>query len=140
VRDLADLIGDEVREASTFGISEAQRLARVFVATGPYLRALATLERYAFVVLTGPPEMSRPRSRGLSRWHSWEAHECRQPDAGSYAAWPRNLPHGLTVNDDLARILIIPEPAGFEYFLIPRDESDSDPAKVSFEIVPPAPE
>src|SRR5918995_5851553 len=61
-------------------------------------------------------------------------------EAGSYAALPKNLPHGLTVKDDLARILIIFEPAGFEYFLVPRDESDSDPAKFGLEIVGPAPE
>ena len=61
-------------------------------------------------------------------------------EAGSYAALPQNLPHGLTVKDDLARILIILEPAGFEYFFVPRDESDSDPAKFGLEIVGPAPE
>ena len=59
--------------------------------------------------------------------------------AGSYAALPRNLSHGLTVKGESARILIILEPAGFEYFLVPRDESDSDPAKFGLEIVGPAP-
>ena len=59
--------------------------------------------------------------------------------AGSYAALPRNLSHGLTVEGESARILIILEPAGFEYFLVPRDESDSDPAKFGLEIVGPAP-
>ena len=34
-------------------------------------------------------------------------------EAGSYAPLPQNLPHGLTVKDDSARILIILEPAGF---------------------------
>ena len=59
--------------------------------------------------------------------------------AGSYAALPRNLSHGLTVKGESARILIILEPAGFEYFLVPRDESDSDPAQFGLEIVGPAP-
>src|SRR5215813_11735483 len=44
-------------------------------------------------------------------------------EAGSYAALPKNLPHGLTVKGDSVRILAILEPAGFEYFLVPRDES-----------------
>jgi len=61
-------------------------------------------------------------------------------EAGSYAALPRNLSHGLTVKGESARILLIFEPAGFEYFLVPRDESDSDPAKFGLEIVGPAPE
>lgn len=61
-------------------------------------------------------------------------------EAGSYAALPKNLSHGLTVKGESARILIILEPAGFEHFLVPRDESDSDPAKFGLEIVGPAPE
>jgi quercetin dioxygenase-like cupin family protein len=50
-------------------------------------------------------------------------------EAGSYAALPKNLPHGLTVRGDEARLLITLEPAGTEYFLVPRDDSDADPAK-----------
>jgi quercetin dioxygenase-like cupin family protein len=61
-------------------------------------------------------------------------------EAGSYAALPKNLPHGLTVKGDSARILITLAPAGAEYFFVPRDESDSDPAKFGLEIVGPAPE
>ena len=60
-------------------------------------------------------------------------------EAGSYAALPRNLSHGLTVKGESARILLNFEPAGFEYFLVPRDDSDSDPAKFGLEIVGPAP-
>ena len=35
-------------------------------------------------------------------------------EAGSYAALPKNVPHGLTVRSDEARILVIEEPAGVE--------------------------
>jgi quercetin dioxygenase-like cupin family protein len=50
-------------------------------------------------------------------------------EAGSYAALPKNVPHGLTVRGDEARLLVTLEPAGAEYFLVPRDESDADPAR-----------
>jgi quercetin dioxygenase-like cupin family protein len=54
-------------------------------------------------------------------------------EAGSYAALPKDVPHGLTVRGDKARLLLTVEPAGAEYFFVPRDDSDSDPA--SFGIV-----
>ena len=60
-------------------------------------------------------------------------------EAGSYMTLPQNLPHGLTVKDDLARILIILEPAGSSTSSS-RAMSDSDPAKFGLEIVGPAPE
>ena len=50
-------------------------------------------------------------------------------EAGSYAALPKNVPHGLTVRGDEVRLLVTLEPAGAEYFFVPRDDSDSDPAK-----------
>jgi quercetin dioxygenase-like cupin family protein len=50
-------------------------------------------------------------------------------EAGSYAALPKDVPHGLTVRGDKARLLLTVEPAGAEYFFVPRDESDSDPAR-----------
>jgi quercetin dioxygenase-like cupin family protein len=61
-------------------------------------------------------------------------------EAGSFAALPRDLPHGLTVKGESARLLVTLEPAGAEYFFVPRDESDSDPEKFGLEIVGPAPE
>jgi quercetin dioxygenase-like cupin family protein len=48
-------------------------------------------------------------------------------EAGSYAALPKNVPHGLTVRGDEARLLVTLEPAGAEYFLVPRDDADADP-------------
>src|SRR5919204_6744743 len=50
-------------------------------------------------------------------------------EAGSYAALPKNVPHGLTVRGDEVRLLVTLEPAGAEYFFVPRDDSDNDPAK-----------
>jgi quercetin dioxygenase-like cupin family protein len=50
-------------------------------------------------------------------------------EAGSYAALPKNLPHSFIVRGDEARLLVTLEPAGAEYFFVPRDEGDADPAK-----------
>jgi quercetin dioxygenase-like cupin family protein len=56
-------------------------------------------------------------------------------EAGSYAALPKNVPHTLAVRGDDARLLVIEEPAGVEYFLVPRDDSDTDPAKFGITIM-----
>jgi quercetin dioxygenase-like cupin family protein len=50
-------------------------------------------------------------------------------EAGSYAALPKDVPHGLTVRGEEARLLVTLAPAGTEYFLVPRDENDADPAR-----------
>ena len=55
--------------------------------------------------------------------------ESIEVEAGSYAALPKNVPHGLTVRGEEARLLVTLEPAGAEYFLVPRDDTDADPAK-----------
>jgi quercetin dioxygenase-like cupin family protein len=60
-------------------------------------------------------------------------------EAGSYAALPKNVPHGLTVRGEEARLLVALEPAGAEYFLVPRDESDADPNKFGLIIHEAAP-
>jgi quercetin dioxygenase-like cupin family protein len=56
-------------------------------------------------------------------------------EAGSYAALPKGIPHGLTVRGESAHLLIGLHPAGAEYFFVPRDESDSDPGRFGLEIV-----
>lgn len=56
-------------------------------------------------------------------------------EAGSYAALPKGIPHTLSVKGSEARILVTEIPAGPEYFFVPRDESDSDPAKFGLEFV-----
>src|SRR3954453_18060645 len=45
-------------------------------------------------------------------------------EAGSYAALHKDLSHGFKVRGDAARLLVTLVPAGAEYFLVPRDESD----------------
>jgi quercetin dioxygenase-like cupin family protein len=55
--------------------------------------------------------------------------ETFEVEAGSYAALPKNVPHGFTVRGDEVRLLVTVEPAGVEYFFVPRDDSDNDPAK-----------
>jgi quercetin dioxygenase-like cupin family protein len=50
-------------------------------------------------------------------------------EPGSYAALPKDVPHGLTVRGDEARLLVTLEPAGAEYFFVPRDERDTDPRR-----------
>ena len=59
--------------------------------------------------------------------------------AGSYAALPKDVPHALTVHGEEARLLITLEPAGAEYFFVPRDDSDADPAKFGLVIHQAAP-
>ena len=62
-------------------------------------------------------------------------------EAGSYAALPKDVPHGLSVRGDEARLLVTLEPAGAEYFFVPRDDDDADPARfgnVLHEAVPSA--
>jgi quercetin dioxygenase-like cupin family protein len=59
--------------------------------------------------------------------------------AGSYAALPKEIPHGLRVHGESAKLLITLAPAGAEYFFVPRDDSDADPAKFGLNIVGPLP-
>jgi quercetin dioxygenase-like cupin family protein len=59
-------------------------------------------------------------------------------EAGSYAALPKNVPHGLTVRGEEARLLVTLAPAGTEYFLVPRDENDADPARFGLILQGPA--
>src|SRR4051812_439944 len=49
-------------------------------------------------------------------------------DAGSYAALPKDIPHGFVVRGEEARLLVTLQPAGAEYFVVPRDDADTDPA------------
>jgi quercetin dioxygenase-like cupin family protein len=60
-------------------------------------------------------------------------------EAGSYAALPKDVPHGLSVRGDQARLLLTLAPAGAEYFFVPRDDSDSDPDKFGLKLHEPAP-
>jgi len=59
-------------------------------------------------------------------------------EAGSYAALPKDVPHGLTVRGEEARLLVTLAPAGTEYLLVPRDENDADPARFGVILQGPA--
>src|SRR3954465_8483886 len=59
-------------------------------------------------------------------------------EAGSYAALPKDVPHGLTVRGAEARLLVTLAPAGAEYFLVPRDEGDADSARFGLIVLGPA--
>src|SRR3954466_481440 len=59
-------------------------------------------------------------------------------EAGSYAALPNNVPHGFTVRGEEVRLIQTLHPAGAEYIFVPRDESDSDPAKFGITLQVPA--
>ena len=59
-------------------------------------------------------------------------------EAGSYAALPKDVPHGFTVRGEEVRHLVTVEPAGVEYFFVPRDHSDDDPAKFGLIVHPAA--
>jgi hypothetical protein len=71
-------------QRSTLDAEAALSLAPVFVPTEAYERALATLRRHAFLVLTGPPEMGKTaiaRTLGLALLSDgWEVHECTRPE------------------------------------------------------------
>jgi quercetin dioxygenase-like cupin family protein len=59
-------------------------------------------------------------------------------EAGSYAALPKDVPHGLSVRGDEARLLVTLAPAGTEYLFVPRDENDADPARFGVILQGPA--
>lgn len=84
VRAGGPLVPHRVRERSTLAYDEAVRLARVFVPTRAYERALAALDAHRFVVITGPPEMGKTaiaRMLALAQLScGWEAHECTAPE------------------------------------------------------------
>lgn len=81
---LADVVARDVIERSSFSIGAAAELARVFVPTVAYNRALGVLAREGFAVLLGPPEMGKTaiaRTVALAK-HStgWDVFDCRHPN------------------------------------------------------------
>ncbi len=84
VRRGGPLLPEQALRDSTFDLDAARALARVFVPTGPYVRALSVLREHGFCVLTGPPEMGKTaaaRAVGLALMSSgWEVHECTRPE------------------------------------------------------------
>jgi quercetin dioxygenase-like cupin family protein len=59
-------------------------------------------------------------------------------EAGSYAALPKDIPHGLIVRGEEARLLVTLAPAGAEYLFVPRDANDADPARFGVILQGPA--
>ena len=84
VRPLEELAEPAVLERATLDVPGAAELARVFVPTRAYRRALEVLAAHGFAVLTGPPEMGKTaaaRTIALAALaEGWEAHECTSPD------------------------------------------------------------
>jgi hypothetical protein len=75
---------DPPRDAERFDVPAAHALAAVFVSTGAHAKAVRTLERHRFCVLTGPPEMGKTaiaRMVALARHvEGWEPVECSRPE------------------------------------------------------------
>ncbi len=84
VGDTRARLDADALERSTLDLGAALELAPVFVPTEAYARALGTLRKHAFLVLTGPPEMGKTaiaRMLGLALLSDgWEVHECTRPE------------------------------------------------------------
>jgi hypothetical protein len=69
---------------SRFDVDATRELARVFVPTPAWSRAVAILKAHNFLVLTGPPEMGKTaiaRMLGLALLtQGWEVHETTKPE------------------------------------------------------------
>jgi len=72
-------------------------------------------------------------------WGVVDWHVRAGVQAGSYAALPKGVPHGLKVNGDAAHLLVAVLPAGFEHYLVPEADSDADPEKYGLQINGPVP-
>lgn len=85
--DLAEVLDrrPELRLAMPSVLGHLDPLARVFVPTNAHAKAIGTLERHRFCVLTGPPEMGKTaiaRMVALAKsTEGWEAVEVSAPDA-----------------------------------------------------------
>ncbi|HEX7299976.1 MAG TPA: hypothetical protein VF257_13330 [Solirubrobacteraceae bacterium] len=84
LRAVEGLVDAETRGRSSVDAGSAHAVARVFVPTRAYARALDVLARHRFAVLTGPPEMGKTAAAtmiALARMSAgWDAHDCRTPD------------------------------------------------------------
>lgn len=88
LRDIFTLLEQSVHREivtrSRGALKMSTELAKTFVPTVAYGRALDVLGARRFVVLTGPPEMGKTtiaRMIALARLsEEWEAYECRGPD------------------------------------------------------------
>jgi len=87
---------------STFDMEATRALARVFVPTPAWSRAVAVLNTHNVLVLTGPPEMGKTaiaRMLGLALLtQGWEVHETTRPEQVE-ARFDRSRPQ-LFIADD----------------------------------------
>jgi hypothetical protein len=102
IRDLGGLIAREIAARSTADLDAMTGLARVFVPTGAYARAIEALLRRRLTVLTGPPEMGKTaiaRMVALAKLtDGWEAHECTRPEQ-LWAAFERGRAQVFVADD-----------------------------------------
>jgi hypothetical protein len=102
IRELGDLIEEAVSSRSTADIAAATELARIFVPTNAYARALDVLQKHHFTVLTGPPEMGKTaiaRMIGVAQMTAgWEVHECTRPEQ-LLSAFVRDRPQVFVADD-----------------------------------------
>ncbi|MGZ8693934.1 MAG: nSTAND3 domain-containing NTPase [Gaiellaceae bacterium] len=102
IRPLEQIAEPGVLERSTLDVGAARSLARVFVPTRAYHRALDVLEAHSFAVLSGPPEMGKTAAArtialaGLAA--GWEAHECTRPEQ-LWEAYRRDRPQIFIADD-----------------------------------------
>src|SRR5262249_28134636 len=82
--DESTVVPDDVAARSTADIAAGIALSRVFVPTRAYASTVGVLERFGFVVLTGPPEMGKTAIARMVRLpkasDGWELHECIHPN------------------------------------------------------------
>lgn len=80
---LSEAVSKQILERSRAAVEESRDLVPVFVPTYAYHHAWDALERYAFVVLDGPPEMGKTavaRVLGLAHlFQDWQVIDCRGP-------------------------------------------------------------
>jgi hypothetical protein len=92
----------EVVARSTADIAAARDLARVFVPTAAYARAVAVLRTHHFAVLTGPPEMGKTASARMvalaQLTAGWEVHECIRPEQ-LWAVYASDRPQVFVADD-----------------------------------------
>ncbi len=102
IRDLGGLIAPELAARSTADLDAMIGLARVFVPTRAYARAIEALLRRGLTVLTGPPEMGKTaiaRMIALAKLtDGWEAHECARPEQ-LWAAFERDRAQVFVADD-----------------------------------------
>lgn len=114
IRELGGLIAPELAARSTVDLAALAALARVFVPTRAYARAIEVLLTRRLAVLTGPPEMGKTaiaRMVALARLtDGWEAHECIRPEQ-LWAAFDRDRSQVFVADDAFGSTEYRPEAA-----------------------------